>query len=46
VALFILFVSGFSKVWVVATEVMKIECVKAEELVCVEKHEKQLVKKL
>ena len=43
VALFILFVSGFLKVWVVVNEVLKVEYVKAEELICVEK---QLVKKL
>ena len=46
VALFILFVSGFFKVWVVVNEGMKFECVKAEELICVEKHDKQVVKKL
>lgn len=46
VALFILFVSGFLKVWVVVNEGMKVDCVKAEELICVEKHAKQLVKKL
>ena len=45
VALFILVVSGFLKVWVV-NESMKFECVKAEELICVEKHDKQVVKKL
>lgn len=46
VALFILFVSGFLKVWVVVNEGMKVECIKAEELICVEKHDKQVVKKL
>ena len=46
VALFILFVSGFLKVWVVVNEGMKVECVKVEELTCVEKHNKHLVKKL
>ena len=46
VALFILFVSGFLKVWVVVNEGMKVECVKDEELICVEKHDKQVVKKL
>jgi len=34
-ALFILFVSGFLKVWVVLNEGMKVECEKAEQLVCV-----------
>ena len=46
VALFIFVVSGFLKVWVVVNEGMKVECVKAEELICVEKHDKQVVKKL
>jgi len=36
VALFILFfVSGFLKVWVVVNEGMKVECEKAEQLICV-----------
>jgi hypothetical protein len=46
VALFILFVSRFLKVWVVVNEDMKVEYVKAEQLICVEKHDKQVVKKL
>jgi hypothetical protein len=46
VALFILIVSGFFKVWVVTNEGMKVEYVKAEQLICVEKHDKQVVKKL